>query len=452
MEPTTSQMEQAEAAGAEQSNARAVPPHAQLQTPPVTPFIASSSAKPPHITTESSLAPTSEYMRYLLAAWGARYLFRGAFGTLFNETSLAKGKATDAWWYRASHWLAAPGRFLQEKFPHTSLKQKEAMAYSAALGVGFLGLTLTYSGMVYRDIKNLFRETVAEEMGKKPEEVTFRDISRSENKIVKQTINNFWSKLAQRAGLDLMFFPAAVLRDAGPGDFVLGAKAAQMLADTWKRKTTMFEDLVAFVNNKINPRNGLGQPITQGEVFDLYQHYNDKFHPDLMFSNVLEQSTGEGRRWAESQPIFQRLTELMNNTYAYKHNTIIDPTTGHAVQQANFTLPKFIFLLGNDLIDVTQPERTLTMIEVANKHGLPAVKQVKEQLAQGADLKQLQAHYQITLPTFRAQPLPEDEKNTVLHKGSTMQLDNAPVQKIQIATIKDRAPLASLETAQAVTA
>ncbi len=39
-------------------------------------------------------------------------------------------------------------------------------------------------------------------------------------------------------------------------DTLIGVKGLVALVDTWNRKTTMFEDLVTFVNNKINPRNG----------------------------------------------------------------------------------------------------------------------------------------------------------------------------------------------------
>ncbi len=390
---------------------------------------------PPHISTESTLAPTSEFMRYVLAAWSSRYFFRGIYGTLFDTIEHEKGGFLGEFRNRMQGVLAKPGDWLQHRYPTSSRKSKEAIAYNTTLGLGSLALTLSYSGMVYKDIKSLFSEAVAAEFDKPVEDVTFRDISRSENKIVKQTINNFWGKLAQRAGVNMLFFPAAWMRSSGLGDWVLGLIGLQLFTDTWKRKTTMFEDLVTFVNNKINPRNGLGQPISQGEVFDLYQHFNDTFHPERMFTNVMENGTGEGVRWAKSQPIFQRLTELLNYTYAYKHASVIDPDTGLAIKQADFALPKFIYLLGHDLIDSDQPERTLTLIEIANKHGIPAVKQSQALLANGASLAQLREQFAVTLPDFTPKAPEVADKNATIAKGSSMQVDAAPAATIDAATI-----------------
>ncbi len=242
--------------------------------------------------------------------------------------------------------------------------------------------------------------------------------------MVQQTMQNFWSRFAQRAGIDLLFIPAALSRMDKAGDFVLGLISGQLFLDTWKRKTTMFEDLVTFVNNKINPRNGLGQPIAQGEIFDLYQHYSEKFHPEQMFTNVLERGTGEGAVWASSQPIFARVAELMNETYAYKHQSVIDPATGHARPQANFPLPKFIYLLGQDMINTREPERTLATIEIANQYGIPAVKQASQLWQQGASTEQVLQKFPLA-PRPEKTKADESEKNGVIAKGSTMQLDRA---------------------------
>jgi hypothetical protein len=397
---------------------------------------ASTLASPPHTHTESTLAPTSEFMRYILAAWSSRYLFRGVYGTLFDTLPKEKGGGLlDGARHKAIDWLAGPRKFLERKFPHVSNDSKFAIAYNTTLGVGSLALTLSYSGMVYKDIKNIFSEAVAAEFDKDPKDVTYKDLTSSENKIVKQTINNFWSKLSQRAGVDLLFFPAAWMRSDKLGDFVLGLIGGQLFLDTWKRKTTMFEDLVTFINNKINPRNGLGQPIGVGEVFDLYQHYTDRFHPNDMFTNVLERGTGEGSLWAGSQPIFQRMTELMNQTYAYKHTTVLDEA-GHAVHQADFTLPKFIYLLGNDMIDVRQPEKTLTLIEIANTHGIPSVKEALNIIQSGGNLPAVRAYFNVTLPHYVDKKM-ESEKNGVIAKGSTMQLDSIPAMKIDASTISN---------------
>lgn len=396
-------------------------------------------APPPHTQTQSTLAPTSEYVRYLLLALPSRYIPRGIFGVLF-ERSPFKGSA----FARKFETMMTPLRNAVTKVFKIADKQQaehaSALTYNAAMGIGSLALTTSYSWTVYKDIKNIFSEAVAEETGKPASDITLKDLQNSDNRMVQKTMQNFWKRTGKRVLTDLLFFPAAALRHDGLGDLMVGVKAGQAFAETWKRKTTMFEDLVTFVNNKINPRNGLGQAITVGEVFDLYQHYTETFTPERMFTNVLEQGTGEGARWAESQSIFLRLTELMNKTYAYKHSSVIDPKTGHAIHQAEFTLPKFIYLLGHDLIDPRAPKQTLVTIEVANQYGIGAVKDMQRMLKEGQSLDAAMARYSVTLPNLPEQ-VKEEERNGVIAKGSTMQLDAAegvsaaPVSKINVDSI-----------------
>ena len=390
-------------------------------------------ATPLHTKTESTLAPTSEYVRYLLLALPARYIPRGIFGTLFEEKPFG----------RAAEWLTKPGEWLQKKFPTSSKENKEALAYNTIMGVGSLALTASYSWTVYNDVKHIFAEAVAEETGKPADKITFADLKRSDNRIVQKTIDNFWKRTARRALTDLLFFPAAALRSTGLGDLMVGVKAGQALGETWKRKTTMFEDLVTFINNKINPRNGLGQAISVGEIFDLYQHYSQAYNPEKAFTNVIERGNGEGARWAQSQQIFLRMTELMNLTYAYKHSSLIDPNTGHAIHQAEFALPKFIYLLGHDLIDINKPEQTLATIEIANRFGIGAVKEMQAMLTQGSTLEQVTKRFPIPTPKPIAKK--ESEKNGVIAKGSTMQLDvaEAPATQIDPASVRELAPLSS---------
>jgi hypothetical protein len=279
------------------------------------------------------------------------------------------------------------------------------MAYSLSLGVGSGILSLTYSAMVRRDIRNMFSEVVAYEKGISPDQVTFSDIATSNNRIIKRTVHNYRVKLAQRLGTDALFFAATPLKSEGITDGLLGLKGIQIFAETWKRTPTLFEDIVTLVNNKINPRNGLGQAVTVGEVFDLYQHYTEQFTPAKMFRNVLERGSGEGAVWAESQPIFQRITELMNLTYAYKHPTMLD-AAGQTLAQANFPLPKLIYLLGHDLIDPREPARTLIYIEVANRYGMEEVRAMQQSLAAGASLNDIWAKYPAARPMARTAEAP----------------------------------------------
>ncbi|MBN8544154.1 MAG: hypothetical protein J0M34_07815 [Alphaproteobacteria bacterium] len=385
-----------------------------------------SGMNPMHSKTESTLAPTSEFTRLLLLALVSRYVFRGALGLAFAkkvDAATTAGKGIGGWIEKARvsilNTAGFGGRFIQRKlFPKVPLDELEAATYTGALGLGSGALTLQYSQMVRNDIMNMFSESVGYEFGKSPDTVTFQDIERSQNMIVKATVKNYRDKMSERLLVDGLFVGAIPFRNGHLADLLLGVKGAQALSETWKRKSTMFEDLVTFVNNKINPRNGLGQPVTVGEIFDLYQHYNEQFNPQRMFSNVVERGTGEGAVWADSQVIFKRVAELMNLTYAYKHENLLD-AQGQVIPQANFPLPKFVYMLGHDLIDTRNPKTTLAYIEVANRYGMEAVKDMQTELAKGTTLESLLERYPVVEKNIvAATQAPVSESPNSITKGN----------------------------------
>ena len=49
--------------------------------------------------------------------------------------------------------------------------------------------------------------------------------------------------------------------------------------------------------------------------------------------------------------------------------------------------------MGHDLIDTHQPQTTLAYIEIANRYGMEAVKEMRTALAQGATLEQVVTKY-----------------------------------------------------------
>jgi hypothetical protein len=77
-----------------------------------------------------------------------------------------------------------------------------------------------------------------------------------------------------------------------------------------------------------------------------------------VFNTIIERNSNDSLVWAKGHKVFSRITELMNQTYAYKHNSLTD-SNGNLVIQADFALPKFIYLLGHNLIDPSDPEHTL---------------------------------------------------------------------------------------------
>lgn len=487
----------------------AAPAVNQLSQPSLAPrHEATGSRNPPHTSIESTMAPTSEFVRYFLLALPSRYIFRGALGiatdnkighpdnpTWLNRLFVPLRRSVDKTIDRfvtdriehsvnehlAAHPLAlsategkstpsdtavtkalatAEGKALKQTIsrtlggwdssdlthnmvqhaydsevgkrggdtPKISDRSKRdirrnirgglyGMLYGHALGVGSTALTAGYSALVFSDIKSIFSETVAYELGKDASDISFADIRKSDNRIVQGTVSNWRTKTLSRFATDALFFLSAFGKSERFADLALGVKGTQVLLDTWKREPTMFEQITTLIHNKINPQNGLGQPITAGDVFDLYQHYHLSFSPHKAFTNVIDNDVAESRAWIKGKVVFDRVTELLNNTYAYKHATAIDPVSKQPITRANFGLPKLIYLLGHDMIDPAKPAETLLAIEVANSVGMKAMRNLQAELKQGVPVEALSAKYLGTSPDTL---LAETKANTPSASPSTV--------------------------------
>lgn len=457
-----------------------------------------TSTRPMHASTESTLAPTSEFARYFLLALPSRYVFRGLLGSSFEKMapSWIKGPVDKFLNWGAVNRVEKQFNELVQKHPlrltsateesvETALKLPENQAlkdglrklfrpwgdarmdsnalayayrkmesnpgattlftsttrnnlrdgvrvnfgkvgYSLALGVGSLALTGTYANMVYKDLKNIFGEAVGYELNKDPHDVTFADLMKSQNAIVKMSISNFWERTASRFLTDLPFFASIKFPHVEIADFMIGVKGLQLFGESWRRKTTMFEDLVALVNSKINPQNGLGQPITSGEIFDLYQHYGFHTKSTKVFNTIIERDGNDSIVWARGQRVFGRIAELMNQTYAYKHPSQLD-ADGNLLLHADFPLPKFIYLLGHNLIDPSQPEQSLAYIETANSYGMQAVSEVQTMFSHGATIDAVIARFPVTrIKSPKTQEPTTNSITTYTNKGGVSNFDVVP--------------------------
>ncbi len=271
--------------------------------------------------------------------------------------------------------------------------------YDYGLGTGTLFMTGYYANRVASDIKKVFAETVAYELDKDPRDVTYRDIWSSQNELVKEVRHNFIKKNLGRVATDAVFFAGALAHIPRLGffkkysfsDLGVGIKGAQLIGEVLNKQTTIFEDLVQIIDNKMNPLKGLGAPISVGEIFDLYQKYTLEHDPKATFRDALSGQNHDGRDWNQSQAIFRRVVELMNNTYKYKHLGAVASQEMH--ESADFALPKFLYLLGNNLIDTYRPDATLAYVEVANRYGIPAVRQLQRALERGIPVEQALVNY-----------------------------------------------------------
>ncbi len=264
-------------------------------------------------------------------------------------------------------------------------------SFDTALGLGSLAVTISYGNRVLKDIYKTFAETVAYEKYANPDNITLQDIFLSDNKIVRETCNEFFEKNLWRLGTDALFFGRHLGRVPGLGglqylplgELALGAKGLLLVGETQRKTTSILTDLTDMIDRKLNPQHGLGDPMRASDLLDLYQKYNLTNNPDTLFKDATSHDMHDSANWRLSNTIFARMAELMNTTYKYKHGF----TTNHdQVEQLTqeilgekryFTMPKYLYLLGHDLIDLAQPEKTLAYVEIANRYSIQAVKDVR---------------------------------------------------------------------------
>ena len=318
---------------------------------------------------------------------------------------------------RAEAGLAEP-RKADKKFSESELRKNvdeniKGKAFDFSIGVAMTMATTYYTTRVLKDIVETYAETVAHELYKDPKEVNALDVFRSENKIVKETCSNFLKKTAWRYGTDALSFgrflaDVPMLRDGLKnvnlpfdlkgsdildgmqgmkfGDTAMGIKGITLLKETQRKHTSFFIDLTDLIDNKINPQKGLGDPINASNLLDLYQKYQSKNDPDKVFSDATRHDTQDDATWRTANVIFSRMAELMNETYKYKHGFNKELTEEQQLEkdvlsaQRHFALPKFIYLLGNDLIDPSKPEQTLAYAEVANSWSIQDVKILRHEI------------------------------------------------------------------------
>lgn len=318
--------------------------------------------------------------------------------------------------------LKSMEKILPGKMPESIFK----LIYDNMLGVASFGMTYAVRQRVLNDMTSLFSETVAYELDKSVDQVTKADIFASKNNIIESTVENYRAKLGQRLAISMVPFLKNLksVRALGFSDLAVGLWGGFWAYDVWGREPTMLELFSDFANDKLNPKFGIGDKFRSGEIINLYQQYAIKFHPDWAYNGVLTSDPAEHRIWAQSEKIFERVADLMNHTYNYKHPAHIDPETGFPTSTAKFPLPKLIYLLGHDLINVHRPEWSLAYVEIANEHGMKAVKDVQKLEAEGVPLPEVLTRYPLSSALMATSHVPpaiqQEHASTKAHENITL--------------------------------
>ncbi len=263
----------------------------------------------------------------------------------------------------------------------------------AAFGMGltFLAAMGFYSRNTFKDIKSLYSEAVAYEFDKKPEDVTLWDIfSKSENAALKVTRGAYLRRTAARlATAGSFFFPWQIFRgykelkpeygaNANAG---VGAVGAYLLAEGYLRDKSFFDALQEMVSSDLHHNNANpNQSITSMRIKGLLALQRKHLNKDYQWPNA---DSPEGK----SQLLLaERIASLMNQTYG----------NDERVEEANFTIGKFIYLAGFGLLDKF-PE-SLAFVELANKSAdMKEVKQAALQIKTGHQPQQVFAEFGIDM-------------------------------------------------------
>jgi hypothetical protein len=298
---------------------------------------------------------------------------------------------------------------LSEKAITHSLELSDS-AWAWLVGIGMLAVTSFYTSQTYGDMRRQFKDALSWEFDKDPEKVGFLDMLKSKNTLVHDTVKNLISRTAKRLAVHLPFFafsfasPLKVAEDKivlhnifkenpnpikiggirysqllGPKEsvtFGVGANALYLASDALGRKRTFFEALQLFIDEKINHKDAIGETIIGQDLINLY---NRAAHNPLT-SPLPRMDSPE---WPRVVTLFDHMADLMNQTYGNK------PKTG----KADFTIPKFIYLLGNGLLKSQALEINMAYVDVANRYGIPEVKKVANAINNGADIGVALAEY-----------------------------------------------------------
>lgn len=320
-----------------------------------------------------------------------------------HEIEQEPGHTPEIWRYMLSAIMLRYGARWFPKFIGEEHINPSAAATITDVATGALSTSVVVNHVrkTVKQINNIYRELVALDLDKTPEEVTWRDFMRSENTLVRDAIGNLFKQNLQRGLAALVPFVGPVGKLALELFDTSDHKADRMhrLDDTFElglgvmgvvqylevnRKRTVFEHIRSFVSTELNPGHALESHIDLNHLHHMYQAYAKKFQPHSYFRH---EDRDHGKE-ANALMIFDRMSELMNASYQsqalYPGNT-------------QFRLPNFLYLMGHNLIDTTKPEQTMLYAEVMAKQGVKAVRQVEKELAGGAQVGALAEKYGVTV-------------------------------------------------------
>lgn len=332
-----------------------------------------NSIETPHMKTRLGKTP-SAFASILSSAVALRYFFLAVSRiNPFNVLGFFKENRPGWRESRENNW---------EKIENYSDKPvaEKAANNAASIGMGSLFTTIIgwYSLNTYKDIKSLYKEAVAYELGKKPEDVGFIDIFwRSKNDAIKTTCKAFLSRTAVRALVAATFFmPWHKLRGDqtekpdfnANTDVGVGTIGFYMMWESMIRQGSFFDAQQKLAATAIDhASNSKYETISPSDVQTMLtlqrKHVDKKYQwPD-----------GASPAGQNEMSLAYRISELLNLTY---NNVPV------GFERAHFTLGKFNYLIGFGLLD--KFPASLAFVELAAKSpDMEAVKAAAAEIKSG---------------------------------------------------------------------
>lgn len=274
--------------------------------------------------------------------------------------------------------------------------------------VGVLSGTVTTYHMMrtWKDIKSVYSEAVGLELDKNPHQIGLRDLRKSENVLVRNAITRFGWFNTLRYATDLVFFTSLARKEVfgreipadGTGiDMGMFAKGSLLGFDI-VRQPSFFEVLQRLVGSKFGT-SGLGNDVTPHELKELYNAYAKKYAPGSLIKAT------DVELWNNNEAMFKRIAYLINHSYRERRVPFdsSDPRVpGRLViqKQENFRLPMLLHMMGHGYISLDKTDLTRTYVEIANLHGVKALKQARGMWERGQPLSVIQEQYGVVLPTY----------------------------------------------------
>lgn len=297
-------------------------------------------------------------------------------------------------------WLAIrdlnPLNFLNLKDPSTEpgfvrRKDQYFSGNIAALGMGttLFGIVGMYSLGTLKDIKSLYAEAVGYELGKKPEEVTTRDIFfGSKNKAIQTTCQAYRNRTAARLFTALTFFiPWHMMRghpNSNPKYDVninagVGAVGIQLFWEGFFRRPSFFDAQQKLVSSRISNLNPLMHGVIEaGDIETLIWLQRKHLNKSYLWPDATSLDGQQDRQ------VSARIADLMNQTY---HDVPMR-------EPANLTLGKLNYLIGFGLLE-KHPE-SLAFVELANRSAdMSEVKQAMAAIQSGRNPQEVFGRFSI---------------------------------------------------------